>query len=255
MKPELKRIEAALQQAANQYHAELVSSGHSVFSPSFPQSGQSNDSTTRGLGPSNPYAPIFEQTGTSATDIQAIQGVLRYDSESTTLVKEPTLPGFTASQESNGFVALTNSALAINLLQDLQTMVGEWVTGLETVIQQIQALYEEGPIVDGWLESVKPPTGDAIAQQSLHESVTIVNTRSVDPSQTTYRLCGLNEDGQIWCHPCPPEQVPDISWAIVRYQRLRNLLTRKNTLEAQLGLLTETLVEVHGKIAKPNDSL
>jgi hypothetical protein len=119
---------------------------------------------------------------------------------------------------------MPQAALAINLLRDLQTSVSGWAISLEETVQQIQMLYGEGPIVDGWLESSGPDS---------------------DP---TYRLCGLNQDGHPWYHPCPAEQVPDVSLAIARYQRMQLLLTRKRTLETYLAQVTEALLDIHGKL-------
>jgi hypothetical protein len=141
---------------------------------------------------------------------------------------KPIVDEFVAAPDRYQFTAFVNSALAKDLLTDLQVRVREWTAGLEELVQQIQAAYHEGPIIDGWLESSQPN----------------------DPAQSSYRLCGLDEDGQIWYRDYPAEQIPDISLAIARYQRLRTLLNRKQHLEAQLSRLTQALVEAHEKIAE-----
>ncbi|MEO1593445.1 MAG: hypothetical protein AAFU71_19445, partial [Cyanobacteria bacterium J06632_22] len=46
-----------------------------------------------------------------------------------------------------------NPALATNLLNEIQLAVAEQQRQLRRVIRQIKALYAEGPVVDGWLES------------------------------------------------------------------------------------------------------
>jgi hypothetical protein len=142
------------------------------------------------------------------------------------MAQRPDLPAFAVASDPHPFMALTNSALASNLLKDLQTQVQTWATTLETVLQQIQVVYAEGPLVDGWLESFTD-----------------------QPATSGYRLCGLGQDGQVWSRLCPPNQVPDISLAIARYQRLQSLLTEKHRLETQLGYLTESLVELHTNLA------
>lgn len=200
MKPELKRIELALQQASKQY----------VVVPNRPTSAHDRHPAS-----SSPTLKTeFLDTNTSLFATNSAPAVLAASGNHS-------LP---SPQENHHFVTLTNSALSVNLLQDLQTMVAEWGTALETVLQQIQVVYEEGPIVNGWLESCNETTNAA------------------------YRLCGLDEEGQIWNRACPPAQVPDISLAIVRYQRLQTLLARKQSLENRLSILTETLVDVHGRV-------
>jgi hypothetical protein len=63
-----------------------------------------------------------------------------------------------------------------------------------------------------------------------------------------YRLCGLGADGQLWSRPCPLEQVPQLSLAIARHQKLRQLLAQKQHLENRLNQLSQTLVELHGQL-------
>lgn len=225
MKPELKRIEAALQQAAKQYIASNVVSGEIEAMPELPPPpslGELAEASARfRVDGSLPTRTEQPRSASAALPTTTVYTTLLTNP---TVERAPSLPEFTASQESQRFVALTNSALAINLIQDLQGMVSTWLTALDEVIQIIQGLYEEGPIIDGWLEASNPG----------------------DPS--TYRLCGLDEDGQLWCRFCPVEQVPDVSLAIARYQRLQILLTRKRSLESQLNTLTESLVSVHGQL-------
>jgi hypothetical protein len=66
--------------------------------------------------------------------------------------------------------------------------------------------------------------------------------------RTGYRLCGLNPDGQVWSYPCPAEQVASLSLAIARYQKLRQLLGRKQYLETRLNHLAQTLVVMHSHL-------
>jgi len=211
MKPELQRIEAALQAAANQYVDRLPE-------PIYDWMGAIALETTGDV-------PQPTTSGVQSSHSELVLPPPQVE-------QRPALPEFAATLDHQPFVALTNSALAINLLKDLQNQVQGWMVSLDTVLKQIQAVYTEGPLVDGWLESV-----------------------STEPSNTAmYRLCGLGEDGQVWSRLCPPAQVPDVSMAIVRYQRLQTLLTQKHRLESQLGVLTESLVELHGKLAEPNPS-
>lgn len=156
--------------------------------------------------------------------------------------------------------------LAISLLKEIEAVLSNWQDSLRQVMQQIQELYQEGPIVDGWLESYNPEPEPTIASlpmgaiasadpaipsgQLARPTTTHRTTLSGHRSEQTsgYRLCGLNEQGQVWFRHCPPEQVADISLAIVRHHKLRQLLAHKQTLEARLHQLTEALVAVHGQM-------
>lgn len=161
-----------------------------------------------------------------------------------------------------------NPALAMNLLKEIEEIVGKWQQELQQIVRQIQDLYLEGPIVDGWLDShVQEEALDweALKQvldlskaPSIHQLMNYVEEFTQQHSDTQvsyqspragYRLCGLDENGQFWSKPCPPEQVPSVSVAIARYQKLRQLLNRKKELEARLGQLAETLVVLHGHLS------
>jgi hypothetical protein len=50
-----------------------------------------------------------------------------------------------------------NPALALNLLQDIQVSVGHWQQQQRQIVQALQALYAQGPMVDGWLQSSLSP--------------------------------------------------------------------------------------------------
>ena len=164
----------------------------------------------------------------------------------------------------------TNPTLATNLLKEIETIVTGWQKEFQQILQQIQALYADGPIVDGWLEShQREPEGETGATRlavgdrlmdyrdewvdnSAHNSAQkatpqtkIVTCQSPRPG---YRLCGLGGDGQLWSRPCPPEQLPSISLAIARYQKLRQLLSRKQHLETHLSQLAETLTVLHSHL-------
>ncbi len=266
MKPELKRIEAALQQVASHYLAD---------SASLPEEMVSCPLSSSTVSPRQPESDLpsdkFERLTVDAITT-SLESLLASELGTPSVEPGPALPEFTASQENQqAFIAFTNSALATSLLKDLQTKVGEWMAALEAVIQQIQALYEEGPIVDGWLESFNadgsfdadarriaiakalqiPYTAfpqDVVAQ--VEATTSAIPSSTAASGKTAYRLCGLREDGQVWCRYCPHEQIPDVSLAIVRYQRLQTLLLRKQSLEQQLGALTEALIDVHSRIVE-----
>ena len=154
-----------------------------------------------------------------------------------------------------------NPALALKVLQDIQIAVEAWHTELKQTIQQIQALYMEGPIVDGWLEVIEDPhqpPHDLSAALLRHADPQELSGyveqlyQSLEPNQVsgdkpdqqnspTYRLCSLDSDGRLNCIPCPAEQLSTISLAIARHQRLRQMLDQKQYLEARLKRAVEVL--------------
>ncbi|MBE8968673.1 hypothetical protein IQ277_21365 [Nostocales cyanobacterium LEGE 12452] len=152
-----------------------------------------------------------------------------------------------------------NPALAMNLLQEIQETVAGWQTELQNILKQIQDIYLEGPIVNGWLESnpTEPePGGTATLRHAevdrlmnyVEEICATGGKVSYQSSITGYRLCGVDDTGKVWSRPCPPDQVPNVSMAIARYQKLRQLLGRKQSLETRLSQLAQTLVVLHSHI-------
>jgi len=168
------------------------------------------------------------------------------------------LPGLSVNRPA------ANPNLAIGLLKEFETLVRTWQKDLEQTVQQIQVVYQEGPIVDGWLESY-PPGGQAAppsASVSMLRHAEIEHLMEFieqiceaeqtqiteDMRRTSYHLCGLDPDGKVWSRPCPSEQVPYVSLAIARYQKLRTLLSKKQNLETRLTTLVESLTLLHGQI-------
>lgn len=147
-----------------------------------------------------------------------------------------------------------NPALALKVLQDLYQAVEGWHRELRETLDAIQALYLEGPIVEGWLEAVTQPGSPA---KPLDASV----LRHEDPQQLAayidqichqssaktaadvaqYRLCTLDADGRMQCQPCPTDQLSIVSMAIARHQKLRQHLGQKQYLEAKLKRAVEVL--------------
>ncbi len=179
----------------------------------------------------------------------------------------PMLPKFKLpSFSSHRHVA--NPNLAMGLLKELEGTVEGWQTELHQVLIQIQAIYLEGPIVDGWLEShpsdPKTSTTGTLRHVEVEHLMDYVqelyqaqqtgqwNAQPLDVVEESpragYRLCGLDADGQLWARPCPPEQLPYVSLAIARYQKLRQLLGRKQDLENRLSQLSKTLIALHSQV-------
>lgn len=171
-------------------------------------------------------------------------------------LKMPALPKLKPAKISSHNHS-SNPALAMNLLKDIEAIVEGWQKELQKVVKQIQDIYLEGPIVDGWLESHtrRPEERDAAVRKAETDRLMDYVEELFDANVTYenprpgYRLCGLDESGQLWSKMCPPDQVPDVSVAIARYQKLRLLLSRKKELETRLSDLSETLVIMHAQLS------
>jgi hypothetical protein len=176
----------------------------------------------------------------------------------------------------------TNPNLAVSLLKDIETTVVAWQLELEQTILQIQAVYADGPIVEGWLESQASHVQSQASASSADmatlrhgevdrlmdyvEAICHPNSMPSDQAAPTqaqaaaqagvesyssaYRLCGLDADGRLWSRSCPTQQVPYVSLAIARYQKLRILLSQKQTLENRLNQLIQSLTVLSGQIQK-----
>lgn len=172
-----------------------------------------------------------------------------------------------------------NPALAIDLIRDIQGVVLAWQEELRQVVSGIHALYDEGPIVDGWLETCKAgkplPEVDSSADVALlrhgdtAELMDYVETLGETPSAAPpvaassaapgaadpekavpaqYRFCCLDEDGKIQSHLCPPAQLATVSLAIARHQKLRQLLSQKQYLEAKLKRAVSGLTAIRDEL-------
>lgn len=168
------------------------------------------------------------------------------------------LPNFSTSRY------VTNPDFVVGLLNELTSIVSQWQKELQQVALKIQDLYLEGPVIDGWLESQtaeSPPPTPGIATirhaeiEQLMEYVEEIckgaPSSAAHPPRTGYRLCGLDADGQLWSRPCASEKVPEVSLAIARYQKLRQLLAQKTQLEGRLDQFAKALIDLHSSI--PND--
>jgi hypothetical protein len=302
MKQELKRIEAALHQLADRHSQGYAGSVPQRDTLAQVMSGVADDRATANSSvradaslpaPSSqpqlstkvevlakvslPTFPTSERSEAhqdqleSASPAQSAQQEVLIQPFSISLseTKAPDLPRLKAPNFTTHRNA-ANPALTMNLLKEMEAIVISWQEELQQVLRQIQDLYLEGPIVDGWLESYAHQEGEAPAfrhadvdclmdyVEKMRGSTPpepISSPSSAETSQpgqdansAGYRLCGLNEDGQLWFRHCPAEQVPSVSLAIARYQRLRVLLSRKQDLETRLSQLAETLIVVHSKL-------
>ena len=262
MKTGLKRIEATLHDLGNR--SSVPTEGGDSLKSSF-SFRISVGATESSASTDKPSEKQIEELGTeSPSDDSAEQDLFpQHPSVQTFPAQEidgktPSLPKFknpTFSSHRHG----ANPALAMNILQDIQQHITGWQTELQTILQQIQDIYLEGPIVNGWLESnLKEPEQGGTAtlrhgevQQLMdyvEEICTTTGKVSEKAARAGYSLCGLDDSGKVWSRPCPSEQLPMVSMAIARHQKLRQLLGRKQYLETRLSQLAETLVVLHSNI-------
>jgi len=152
--------------------------------------------------------------------------------------REPQLPQFISTSNSD---RKTNHSTYRRFLPKPKMDAATCKNQIRQIVQQIKDLYQEGPIVDGWLESQ--------SQNSTPEVITvdyIKETYKFNQSEVTcesprpgYRLCGVDTFGQKWSYPCPVEQLASVSLAVARFQKMQYLLARKRSLEAFLERLQE----------------
>lgn len=161
--------------------------------------------------------------------------------------KTPTLPEFN-SPSINDCKPTQEPAIALEAPQSEDPAL--LVTQEQEIVQQIQELYNEGPIVDGWLESYHPSEveRDLIVYDATQHSVEYVEALgSQEPGKVTceaprsaYRLCGVHPSGQNWSYPCPLEQLASVSIAIARYEKLVQLLERRQVITTRLSELAKS---------------
>jgi hypothetical protein len=264
MKPDLRRIEAALDQIEDQ--------------PRLPMRwSRSNKPQTYSFKLHQDQAPekTRQRPDTFVAAAIAVQAVSvpQASAKNPTLPKlsppqvrlQPSLPSPrpTATQTAPNQPKSVTTAKALksqnttkwvlDLLRDVEANVLGWHEELTQVLQRIQFLYREGPMVDGWLEvaassaSPRPSQFYPVEVNGLvHDNEAIQeldDSRFSNPApRSSYRLCGVDEAGQFWSRPCPPEQVASVRMAIARYQKLQQFLEHKQALETRLHHLAETLL-------------
>ncbi|MEA5505271.1 hypothetical protein VB735_19580 [Halotia wernerae UHCC 0503] len=264
MKSGIKRIEATLHDLGNRSTDSTEASDAAKRPFSFRISVGATESSTDGDNSSDGEIKTLDLDADSQSEYTTEQSLFPQHTSVQTFPaqdsgsKTPSLPKFknpTFSSHRHG----ANPALAMNILQEIQEHVAGWQTELQTILQQIQDIYLEGPIVNGWLESNSQESeqgGTATLRHAevdrlmdyVEEICTTSGKVSYQSSGTGYRLCGLDTSGKVWSRPCPPEQLPTVSLAIARHQKLRQLLGRKQHLESHLSQLAETLVVLHSHI-------
>ena len=161
-----------------------------------------------------------------------------------------------------------NPALALSLLNDIQSRILQWQDQLRQLVQALHTLHAQGPMVEGWLESsaeissadqgpdatlLRHGDTDALLQyiDSLDSSSALPDSAAkvVSHNQgTAYRLCRLDENGQVLSQPCPPEQMGVVSIAIARYQKFKQLLDQKEAVDAKLKQAVDQLTSVRSSL-------
>jgi len=248
MRSDLKRIEATLQHlgtvntasypkptAIRKTHAPQTK--NRSYSFEIRAAVQKRHHSVQQLGNAPEQAPGEDTLISSTGDLQPVTAQQSSD-------KEPMLPKFNSniSHAHNG----SNPVLEMNLLKETQTMAVVCEAELQQIVRQIKDLYMDGPIVDGWLESHKStpePRDVTLYGESVEPQMDYVKqVYSFEQGQVTcesphagYRLCGLDAAGQKWSRPCPLDQLPSVSIAIARYQKLQQLLERKHYFETCLS--------------------
>ena len=141
-----------------------------------------------------------------------------------------------------------NPILAAHMLQEMYKMVMEWQQELQEIEQDNLEITASGPILAAWLESRNFKTGskgDAIPTPYI--AIDAIGLTTVDP-QAGYRLCGLDEYGQLWTRPCLMTEILSVSQAIARYQQLKDLTDRQQQIEQHIRQVLEDLVHLRIKL-------
>ena len=261
MKPGLKRIEATLHDLKTRHDDVTTETGDQTkrsFSFRISIGHQESTDNFAGTGAAQNTNLDTDLNHGSSEDVFPHHDSVPVFPSQETGEKTPTLPKFKTPSFSNHRHG-ANPALAMNMLQAIQEKVASWQMELQTIVQQIQDIYLEGAIINGWLEShpQQPETGGTATLRHaevdrlmdyVEEICANGEKESYKSVHTDYRLCGIDATGQVWSRPCPVDQVPSVSIAIARHKRLRQLLGRKQDLENRLSQLAETLVMLHSHI-------
>lgn len=271
MKPDLQRIEAALNQLGK--HAQIepppphvpaapvlnspeLSTRPSASPISFRVKFNAAPSpSTAAARPVHEEEPFREQTSlhspldessSSANTSTSYNPLLSLEAS-----RAPALPRL----EISDFTPLSYDFERVSqMLQGLEAIVAGWRTELHQIVQRIQAVEAEGPAINGWLESQPldsvAPDVSVFRHADVDQLMAYVNeichpTSGVPVPKNRYVLCGYNTDGQIWSRPCRPEELSGVSMAIARYQTLSQLQERQQSLERRLGAIALQITQMY----------
>jgi hypothetical protein len=143
----------------------------------------------------------------------------------------------------------TNPILAAHMLQEMYKLVTQWQQELQEIERKSLSVTASGTVLAAWLESRtfnRNSQGAAIPTPYITVDG-IDDLTAVDP-QAAYRLCGLDEYGQLWTRPCSMAEILTVSQAIARYQQLKDLTDRKQQIEQHIRHVLEDLVHLRLKL-------
>jgi hypothetical protein len=169
----------------------------------------------------------------------------------TSTAQSARLETYSASVEVPKFNHLrqdANPILAAHMLQEIYKMVTDWQAELEEIEFQSQQVLDSGPVVAGWLESRTQQAGDRGEDvPAPYQTIDALSLTDVDPD-AGYRLCGLNEFGELWTRSCVMSEILKIGQSIARYQQLKDLTDRKQYVEQHIRQILEDLVHLRMKL-------
>lgn len=268
MKPDLQRIEAALNQIGKQIqppppHAPATA-GLESPAPSTGPSSSPLSFKVRSNAASHPPAsaapPVngeqFRELTSVCPALDASSSPVHAHASYNPLLsleasRAPALPRL----EISDFNSLSyDSERVLQMIRGLEAIVAGWQTELHQIVQRIRAVEGEGPAINGWLESQssEDPTPDVsvLRHADVDQLMAYVNEichplSGVAVPKNRYLLCGYNADGQIWSRPCTPEELSGVSMAIARYQTLSQLRERQQSLERRLGAIALQVTQMY----------
>jgi hypothetical protein len=137
-----------------------------------------------------------------------------------------------------------NPGLALHILQEIHHLTAGWQQQLEQITHDINSTTTAGPTLAAWIESRKFKLNEEGQQiPTPYSQIDPTDFTAIDP-EAHYRLCGLDENGELWMRPCPPQEILAVSMAIARYQQLKTLTERQHDLEDKVRKVLETLVHL-----------
>lgn len=266
MKPDLQRIEAALNQLERQSAAINASvSGEQWL--------KENDAiahhpaptvsfSVRSLDASAHTPPRRDFNWKPNDELVASLGVPSSADSQPNHSLYPLSPSFQTSQSPalpklgmSDFSAFsTDPALVLHITRKLETLVGTWYEELQHILRRIRAVEAEGPAINGWLESkpldISGPSVATLRHADVDDLMVYVDqlcNQAEDSSlpQYSYVLCGHNSNGQVWSRPCSVDELSEVSLAIARYQILAQLKDRQECLEKKLGAIAAQLTHLY----------
>ena len=141
-----------------------------------------------------------------------------------------------------------NPILAAHMLQEMYKLVTQWQQELQEIESESLSVTTSGTVLAAWLESrTFKPSSQGAAIPTPYITVDSIDITTVDP-QAAYRLCGLDEYGQLWTRPCSMAEILTVSQAIARYQQLKDLTDRQHQIEQHIRQVLEDLVHLRLKL-------